>query len=121
MCVLSRFPRICLFATLWTVAHQAPLSMGFSKKEYWSGLSGPLPGSLSNPGIKSASLTSPALAGRFFITSAAWEAQVSCLLLLLLSRFSCVQLCETPETAAHQAPPSLPTFIQITENRTAPV
>ena len=41
-----------LFATLWTVAHQAPLSMGFSRQEYWSGLPFPFPGDLPNPGIE---------------------------------------------------------------------
>ena len=41
-----------LFATPWTVAHQAPLSMGFSRQEYWSGLPFPSPGDLPNPGIK---------------------------------------------------------------------
>ena len=60
--------------TPWTVAHQAPLSMGLSRQEYWSGLSFPPPGGLPNPGIEPMSLTSPALAGRFFTTSAAWEA-----------------------------------------------
>ena len=59
---------LCLFATLWTVAHQAPLSMGFPKQEYWSGLPFPPPRHLCNPGIK---LVSPALSGRFF-TSAMW-------------------------------------------------
>ena len=44
--------RVCLFATPWTVAHQAPLSMGFSRQEYWSGLPFPSPGDLPNPGIK---------------------------------------------------------------------
>ena len=52
-------------ATLWTVAHQVPLSMGFSRQEYWSGLPLPSPGDLPNPGIKPAS---PSLAGRFFAT-----------------------------------------------------
>ena len=47
--------RVQLFTTLWTVAHQAPLSMGFSRQEYWSGLSFPTSGDLPNPGIKSAS------------------------------------------------------------------
>ena len=61
-------------ATLKTVPHQVPLSMGFSRQECWSGLLCPPPGDLSNPGIKSASLTSPALAGRFFTTSTIWEA-----------------------------------------------
>ena len=58
--------RVLLFATLWTVAHQAPLSVGFSRQEYWSGLQCSPPGDLPDPGIKPASLTSPALAGGFF-------------------------------------------------------
>ena len=53
-------------ATPWTVAHQAPLSMGFSRQEYWSGLPFPSPGDLPDPGIEPASLVSPALAGGFF-------------------------------------------------------
>ena len=53
------------FATPCTVAHQASLSMGFPKQEYWSGLSFSTPGDLPDPGIKS---TSPALAGGFFTT-----------------------------------------------------
>ena len=44
--------RVRLFATLWTVAHQAPLSMGFSRQEYWSGLPFPSPGDLPDPGIE---------------------------------------------------------------------
>ena len=48
-------------ATLWTVAPQAPLSMGFPRQEYWSGLSFPPPGELPNPGIKPESPVSPAL------------------------------------------------------------
>ena len=63
-----------LFAPLWTVARQTPLSMGFSRQEYWSGLPCPPPGNLPDPGVKPVSLTSPALAGRFFITSTTWEA-----------------------------------------------
>ena len=54
-----------LFATLWTVAHQAPLSMGFSRQEYWSELPCPPPWDLPNPGIKLVSLTSTALALEF--------------------------------------------------------
>ena len=61
------------FATPWTVARQAPLSMGFSRQEYWSGLPCPPPGDLPDPGIKPESLASLALAGRFFTTSATWE------------------------------------------------
>ena len=62
------------FATLWTIACQAPLSMGFSKQEYWSGLPWPPPGSLPHPGIESVSLRSPALASRFFTSTAFWKA-----------------------------------------------
>ena len=65
---------VWLFATLWTVAHQAPLSMGFSRQEYWSGLPCPSLGDLSDPWIKPASLTSPALVGGLFTTSTTWEA-----------------------------------------------
>ena len=68
MCVLSRFSHVRLFATLWTVAHQAPLCVGFSRQEYWSGLPFPPPGDLPDLGIKPASLMSPALAGGFFAT-----------------------------------------------------
>ena len=73
-CMLSHFSRAWLFSTLWTVTCQAPLSMGFSRKEYWSGLPCPPPGDLPHPGIKSASLESPALADRFFTSSTTWEA-----------------------------------------------
>ena len=55
-------------ATPWTVARQAPLSMGFSRQEYWRGLQCPSPGNLPNPGIKPTSLASPTLVGRFFTT-----------------------------------------------------
>ena len=65
--MLSCFSDVRLFATLWTVACQAPLPMGFSKQEYWSGLPCPPPRDLPHQGIEPASLMSPALAGRFFI------------------------------------------------------
>ena len=55
-----------LFVTPWTVDHQAPLSMEFSRQEYWSGLPFPTPGDLQVPGIKPTSFLSLALAGRFF-------------------------------------------------------
>ena len=61
--------------TPWTVAHQTPLSMGFSRQEYWSGLPCPPPGALPDPGIEPTSLMSPALPGGFFTTSATWEPQ----------------------------------------------
>ena len=58
-----------LFATPQTVAQQAPLTTGFTGQEYWSGLPCFPPGNLPDPGIEPASLTSPALVGRFFTTS----------------------------------------------------
>ena len=66
--------RVRLCVTPRTVACQAPLSMGFSRQEYWSGLPCPPPGHPPNPGIKPGSLMSPALAGGFFTTGATWEA-----------------------------------------------
>ena len=56
-----------IFATPWTVAHQAPLFMGFSRQEYWSGLPFPSAGDLPNPGIEP---ESPALADGFFTNTA---------------------------------------------------
>ena len=61
VCMLSHFSHVWAFRTLWTIVHQAPLSMGFSRQE----LPSPLPGVLPHPGIKPESLMSPALAGRF--------------------------------------------------------
>ena len=78
--VLSHFSRVQLFVTSWSVVCQAPLSLGFSMQEYWSGLLCPPSGDLPDPGIEPVSLRSPALAGGFFTTSATWEA-----LLLTLS------------------------------------
>ena len=60
-CVLNRFSCVWLFAILWTIACQAPLSMGFSRPEYWSGLPYPPPGDLPNPGIEPVSLMSPTI------------------------------------------------------------
>ena len=62
---VHRFSCVRLFMTLWLVAHQAPLSMGFPRQAYWSGLPFPPPGDLPDPGIKP---MSPALAGGFFTT-----------------------------------------------------
>ena len=64
--LLSHFSRVQLCVTIWTVAHWAPLSIGFSKQEYWSGLRCPSQGDLPHPGMEPESLKSPALAGRFF-------------------------------------------------------
>ena len=64
-----------LFVTPWTVARQAPLSMGCPREEYWSGQPFPFPGDLPDPGIGSASPVSPSLAGRFFFHRGTWKAQ----------------------------------------------
>ena len=71
MCVLGC---VQLFAALWTVACQDPLSIAFSRQEYWSGLPSPPAGDLPDPGIEPESLLAPALAGGFFTTNATWEA-----------------------------------------------
>ena len=76
VCVHMRaLSHVQLFATPWTIALQVLLSMEFSRQEYWSGFPFPSPGDLSNPGIETTSLVSPALAGRFFTTLATWEAR----------------------------------------------
>ena len=75
VCVRSHFSHVQLFATPWTIARQAALSMRFSRQEYWSGSPLPSPRDLPDPGIEPESLIkSPALAGRFFTTSTTWEA-----------------------------------------------
>ena len=71
MCVLSH---VQLFATPWTVAHQAPLPMEFSRQEYWSEVPFPTPGHLLDSGIELEFLASLALASGFFTTSATWDA-----------------------------------------------
>ena len=73
-CMISCFSCVGLFVTLWTVAHQAPLSMGFYRQKYQSGLPCPPPGIFLTQ-VPNLHLTSSALAGRFFTTSATWEAQ----------------------------------------------
>ena len=71
VCVLSR---VLLFATPRTIAHQAPLFMGFPRQEYWGRLPFPSPGDLPDPGMEPTSLESATLAVRFFTTSTTWEA-----------------------------------------------
>ena len=73
--MLSRFSHVWLFAILWTVDCQVPLSIGFSRQEYWSGLPCPPARDLPIPGIEPAYLRSPALAGGFFTTAAAAAAK----------------------------------------------
>ena len=71
-CMLSHFSCVQLFSTLYTAACQAPLSMGFPRQEYWSGLPWLLQGIFLTQG---SNLLSPGLAGSFFTTSATWQAQ----------------------------------------------
>ena len=71
--MLSCFSCVQLFVALWSVAHQAPLSTGFSRQECWSGLPFSPPG-FPTQGSHTRLFTSSALAGRFFTTSATWEA-----------------------------------------------
>ena len=70
----SCFSHVRLSVTLWTVAQQCPLSIGFSRTDNWSGLLKIPLGDLPDPGIEPVSLMYPALTGRFFTTSTTWEA-----------------------------------------------
>ena len=78
VCVLSGFIHVQLFVTLRTIAHQAPLSRGFFRQEYWSGLPCPPPGDLPDPGIEPESLMSSEFADRVFTTNTTWKAQTTC-------------------------------------------
>ena len=86
----------------WTVACLAPLSMGFSRQEYWSGLPFSSPGNPPNPGIE---LASPALTGGFFTIES--PSSVVVIWFVCVWTLSCVQLFETPWAVALQAPPSM--------------
>ena len=90
-CVLSCFSCVQLFVTLWTIAYPAPLSMEFSRQEFWSRLPCPPPRDLPYPGIEPAFPVSPALAGGFFATSTTWEVQ-----LWLYNPVSIPQITEPP-------------------------
>ena len=97
MCEHAQLLQSCwTLCDLWTIASQAPLSTGFSRQEYWSGLPYLPPEDLPNPGIKP---MSPALAGGFFTT----ELPMLC---YAKSLQSCLTLCD-PIDGSHQAPPSL--------------
>ena len=86
-----------LFATPWTAACQAPLSMGFSRQECWSGLPFPPPGDLPDPGIEPMSPASPTLAGRFFTTGPSGGAY-------LLSIFKYSLACPFPQLVLRSLP-----------------
>ena len=92
-CVLSHFSRVRLFATPWTVAHKAALSMGFFRQEYWSGLPFPPPLDLLNPGIETASFAVPALQENSLPLN--HEASPLCLLCVCAKLLqSCPTLCD---------------------------
>ena len=106
MCMLSCFSRVRFFATPWTAARQAPLSMGFSRQEPWNGLPCPPSGDLSDPGIEPTSLMFPTLTGGFFTTI---KTRMCCSVAQ-----SCLTLCDpmncsTPGLPVHH---QLPEFTQ---------
>ena len=72
-CELSHFSGVLFFATLWTVAHQVPLSLEFPKQEYWSGLPCPPPGNLPHPGIQSGSPAFSCISRWILYQGATWE------------------------------------------------
>ena len=113
VCVLSR---VLLYVTPWTIAHQDPLSMKFSRQEYRSGLPFSPPGDLSDIGMEPMSLMSIALAGRFFTTGATWEAMyiyahthIYIYMVVVVQSLSHVRFFATPWTAACQASLSIST------------
>ena len=93
---------VWIFATPWTVGHQDPLSMEFSRQEYWSGLPSP-PSRVSNPGIEPMSLASLALAGEFFTTSATREGpRIAAVAAKSLQ--SCPTLCDPVDSSQPSSP-----------------
>ena len=92
-----------LFVTQWTVARQAPLSKGFSRQEYWRGLLFLSPGDLPDPGIKSTSLASPALAVGFCTSWATREAQF-----VTSAAAKSLQSCPTLCNSIYSSPPGSP-------------
>ena len=121
MCACSDFSPVWLFATLWTVAHQALLSPGFSKQKYWSGLPCPPPGDLPDPGIEPESTVSPALrvdslplghqgspCAHICICVCMYVHTCVCIYIYMKGKsLSRVWLLPTPWTAAYQPPPSM--------------
>ena len=111
--MLSLFSCVQLFATLWTVARQALLSMGFSMQEYWNGLPCPPPRDLPIPEIEPVSLMSPALTGGFITTTITWEARARpccCSVTKLRLTLHSPTDCRTPGSFV---PHHLPEFAQV--------
>ena len=95
---------IYFFATPWTLALQAPASVGFFRQQYWSGLPFPSPGDLLNPGIKPMSLTPPAMASQFFTITVTWGAHITtmCVLVAQLCTTLCNPIdCSPPGPSVH--------------------
>ena len=103
--MLSHFSHFWLFATPRIVAHQSPLSMGFSRQDYWSGLLCTTPRDFPDQGIEPASLMFPALAGRFFTTRATWEAQIQYQLTSFQFSRSVMSDSLQPHESQHARPP----------------
>ena len=102
VCVLSHFSPVRLFVTLWTVTHQAPLSMGFSKQEHWRGVAMPSSRGSFQPRDQTCISMSPAMAGGFFTTSSTWEAQFPGIEWLRLCAFTAVDLGLVGELKSHK-------------------
>ena len=96
MCVLSR---VQLFAIPWTVAGRAPLSMEFSRQEYWSGLPFPSPGGVPDLGLEPVSLMFLALAGKFFTTEPPGKPEQRSG--MLLNILQCTEYHSPPPTKAY--------------------
>ena len=107
MCKASCFSPVQLCATLWTAACQAPLSMEFSRQEYWSGLLCPPPGDLLDPGIEPHLLCLLALAGEFSTTSATWEARDDHIYCYLLSSLVFPGGSDSKDSACNAGDPGL--------------
>ena len=113
-CVLSSCICVQLFATPWTIAHQAPLSKEVSRQEHWNGLPYPSSGDLPDPGIGPMSLVPPSLAGRLFTTSATWEDFLFLVAVFLVIQ-SCLTLWDTMDCSRPglPVPHHLPEFAQV--------
>ena len=106
-CAVHGCCHVRLFVIPWTEVRQAPLSMGFSRQEYWSRLSFPSPRDLPNPEMEPISHASPALAGGFFTTAPPENPTCFRLVVTSISSVQSLRLFVTPWTVAHQAPLSM--------------
>ena len=124
--MLSQVSHVQLYATLSSIAHQAPLSMGFSRQECWSGQPFPSPGDIPNPEIKPTSLTTPTLARGFFTTSATWKPIYNIIYIIYIyiyitvlahiqSANSVTQSCPTLCDPMNRSTPGLPVHHQLPE------